>query len=69
MQRIGPDRRFFRSGPIQQAISSKKTSGMIGSEKEKMELVPVAQITISRSFQNGSGSESEQAFPSSYFVT
>jgi hypothetical protein len=40
---------------------------MIGSEKEKMELVPVAQITISRSFQNGSGSE--QAFPSSYFVT
>jgi hypothetical protein len=33
---------FFRSGPIQQAISSKRTSGMIGSEIEKMELVTVS---------------------------
>ena len=40
---------------------------MIGSEKEKMELVPVSQITISRFFQNGSGSE--QACPSSDLVT
>ena len=32
-----------------------------------MELVPVLQITISRLFQNGSGSE--QARPSFYFVT
>jgi hypothetical protein len=54
-------------GPIQQAISSKTTSGMIGSEKEKMELVPVAHITISRIFENGSGSE--QACPSSDLVT
>jgi hypothetical protein len=29
-QRIGPDWRFFPSGPIQQVISSKTTSGMIG---------------------------------------
>jgi hypothetical protein len=41
--------------------------GMIGSEKEKMELVPVSQITISRLFQNGSGSK--QACPSSDLVT
>jgi hypothetical protein len=34
-QRIGPDRRFFRSGTIQQAISSKSASGIIGSEKRK----------------------------------
>ena len=34
-QRIGQDQRFFRSGPIQQAISSKRASGMIGSEKGK----------------------------------
>ena len=66
-QRIGPDWRFFRSGPIQQAISSKRTSRTIGSEMEKMELVPVSQITISRLFQNGSGSE--QACPSSDLVT
>jgi hypothetical protein len=45
-QRIGPDRRFFRSSPIQQAISSKRTSGMIGSEKGKMELVPDSKSTI-----------------------
>jgi hypothetical protein len=40
---------------------------MIGSEKQKMGLVPVLQITISRLLQNGSGSE--QACPSSYCVT
>jgi hypothetical protein len=34
--------------------------------KGKMELVPVAQITISRSFKNGTSSE--QTLPSSYFV-
>ena len=32
-----------------------------------MELVPVLRITISRLFQNGSGSE--QGCPSSYYVT
>jgi hypothetical protein len=40
---------------------------MIGLEKEKMELVPVSQITISRLFQNGSGSG--QTCPSSELVT
>jgi hypothetical protein len=52
---------------MQHSISSKRTSGMTGSEKEKMELVPVSHITISRQFQNGS--VSEQACPSSYLVT
>jgi hypothetical protein len=36
-QRIGPGRRS-----IQQAISTKKASGMIGSERGKMELVQVS---------------------------
>jgi hypothetical protein len=40
---------------------------MVGSEKEKMELAPDSQITISRLFQNGSSSK--QACPSSDLVT
>jgi hypothetical protein len=64
-QRIGPDRRFFRSN------KRFLVKGQVEwSEKEKMKLVSVAQITIvtiSCSFQNGSGSE--QTCPLSYFVT
>jgi hypothetical protein len=40
---------------------------MVGLEKEKMELAPDSQITISRLLQNGSSSK--QACPSSDLVT
>jgi hypothetical protein len=50
-QRIGPDQRFLRSVPIQQAISSKRTSGVVGSQKEKLEIVPVSHPPFCKFYQ------------------